>query len=194
MANKGQTTKKLLTSKAGKKGITWTVGQIKKGITWLGGGQGKVNRKAGQYVEKQTESLKKARAAQSKATRNLNKSIESVTGTKWSSRNGYPQMTGELAEMKTARDLLARNTEREAKAFKKMLPLARQKAEGEVFRTGLKRGSIGGAALLTGIPIYNALTDEPETELVNADEVIEPEVIEPELVNGSGADSLRYYA
>lgn len=103
-------------------------------------------------------------------------------------------MTGELAEMKTARDLLARNTAREAKAFKKMLPLARQKAEGEVLRSGLRRGSIGGAALLAGIPIYNALTDEPETELVNADEVIEPEVIEPELVNGSGADSLRYYA
>lgn len=101
-------------------------------------------------------------------------------------------MTGELAEIKTARDLLARNTAREA--FKKMLPLARQKAEGEVLRSGLRRGSIGGAALLAGIPIYNALTDEPETELVNADEVIEPEVIEPELVNGSGADSLRYYA
>lgn len=194
MANKAQTTKKLLTSKAGKKGIQWTVGQVKKGITWLGGGQGKVNRKAEQYVEKQAESLKKAKSAQSKATSNLNKSIESVTGTKWSSRNGYPQMTGELAEMKAARDLLARNTAREAKAFKKMSGLARQKAEDEVLRSGLTRAGIGGAALLAGIPVYNALTDEPEMHDVSNLQAIEPEVIEPETLLGSGVESLRYYA
>lgn len=194
MANKAQTTKKLLTSKAGKKGIQWTVGQVKKGITWLGGGQGKVNRKAGQYVEKQAESLKKAKSAQSKATRNLNKSIESVTGIKWSSRNGYPKMTGELAEMKAARDLLARNTARETKAFKKMSGLARQKAEDEVLRSGLTRAGIGGAALLAGIPVYNALTDEPEMYDVSNLQAIEPEVIEPETLPGSGAESLRYYA
>lgn len=190
MANKAQTTKKLLTSKAGKKGIQWTVGQVKKGITWLGGGQGKVNRKAEQYVEKQAESLKKAKSAQSKATRNLNKSIESVTGTKWSSRNGYPQMTGELAEMKAARDLLA--TAREA--FKKMSGLARQKAEDEVLRSGLTRAGIGGAALLAGIPVYNALTDEPEMYDASNLQAIEPEVIEPETLPGSGVESLRYYA
>ena len=163
---------------------------MKKGITWLGGGQGKVNRKTGQYVEKQAESLKKARSAESKATSNLNKSIESVTGTKRPSR----KMIRELAEMKAARDLLARNTAREAKAFKKISGLARQKAEDEVLRSGLTRAGIGGAALLAGIPVYNALTDEPEMYDVSNLQAIEPEVIEPETLPGSGAESLRYYA
>lgn len=117
-----------------------------------------------------------------------------MTGTKWSSRNGYPQMTGELAEMKAARDLLARNTAREAKAFKKMSGLARQKAEDEVLRSGLTRAGIGGAALLAGIPVYNALTDEPEMYDVSNLQAIEPEVIEPETLPGSGVESLRYYA
>lgn len=97
-------------------------------------------------------------------------------------------MTGELAEIKTARDLLARNTAREA--FKKMSGLARQKAEDEVLRSGLTRAGIGGA----GIPVYNALTDEPEMHDVSNLQAIEPEVIEPETLPGSGVESLRYYA
>lgn len=103
-------------------------------------------------------------------------------------------MTGELAEMKASRDLLARNTAREAKAFKKLSGLARQRAEGEVLRSGLTRAGIGGAALLAGIPVYNALTDEPEMHDVSNLQAIEPEVIEPETLPGSGAESLRYYA
>ena len=94
--------------------------------------------------------------------------------------------------MKAARDLLARNTAREA--FKKMSGLARQKAEGEVLRSGLTRAGIGGAALLAGIPVYNALTDEPEMHDVSNLQAIEPEVIEPETLPGSGAENLRYYA
>lgn len=101
-------------------------------------------------------------------------------------------MTGKLAEMKAARDLLARNAAREAKAFKKISGLARQKAEDEVFRTGLTRAGIGGAALLAGIPVYNALT--PEMYDASNLQAIEPEVIEPETLPGSGTESLRYYA
>ena len=96
-------------------------------------------------------------------------------------------MTGELAEMKAARDLLARNTAREA--FKKMSGLARQKAEDEVLRSGLTRAGIGGATLLAGIPVYNALTDEPEMHDVSNLQAIEPEVIEPETL--PGAENLR---
>lgn len=56
-------------------------------------------------------------------------------------------MIGELAEMKAAKDLLARE------AFKKASGLARQK---------------------DGIPVYNALTDEPEMYNVSNLQAIEP--------------------
>lgn len=128
--------------------------------------------------------------------------MSSVTGRKWTNadwkRTRASEQTipvvGSVGERMLLRDQMANRLAKQNKLYQQALGAARGKAADQVLRTGLTRAGIGGAALLAGIPIYNALTDEPETELVNADEVIEPEVIEPELVNGSGADSLRYYA
>lgn len=201
MANKGQAAKRLVQSKVGKQGIQKSVGLVKKAFTWLGGGQGKINRKAAEATAEQAGKLAKTRNAARKATRDLNKEMSSVTGQKWTnadwkriraSKQTIPAVES-VEEKMLLRDQMANRLAKQNKLYKQALGAAREKAADQVLKTGLTRTGIGGAALLAGIPIYNALTDEPETELVNADEVIEPEVIEPELVNGSGADSLRYY-
>lgn len=201
MANKGQAAKRLVQSKVGKQGIQKSVGLVKKAFTWLGGGQGKINRKAAEATAEQAGKLVKTRNAARKATRDLNKEMSSVTGRKWTNadwkRTRASEQTipvvGSVGERMLLRDQMANRLAKQNKLYQQALGVAKGKAADQVLRTGLTRAGIGGAALLAGIPIYNALTDEPETELVNADEVIEPEVIEPELVNGSGADSLRYY-
>lgn len=202
MANKGQAAKRLVQSKVGKQGIQKSVGLIKKAFTWLGGGQGKINRKAAEATAEQAGKLAKTQNATRKATRDLNKEMSSVTRRKWTnadwkrtraSEQAIPAV-GSVGERMLLRGQMANRLAKENKLYQQALEAARGKAADQVLRTGLTRAGIGGAALLAGIPIYNALTDEPETELVNANEVIEPEVIEPELVNGSGADSLRYYA
>ena len=179
MANKGQITKRLVQSKAGKQGIQKSVGLVKKAFTWLGGGQGKINRKAAEATAEQAGKLAKTRNADWKRTRASEQTIPVV---------------GSVGERMLLRDQMTNRLAKQNKLYQQALGAARGKAADQVLRTGLTRAGIGGATLLAGIPIYNALTDEPETELVNADEVIEPEVIEPELVNGSVADSLRYYA
>ena len=202
MANKAQTTKKLLTSKAGKKGIQWTVGQMKKGITWLGGGQGKINRKAIEATAEQAGKLAKTRNATRRATRDLNKEISSVTGRKWTNadwkqtranKESLP-IIGSIGEKMLLRDKMANRLAKQNKLYQQTLGTARRKAADEVFRTGLTRAGIGGAALLAGIPVYNALTDEPEMYDTSNLQAIEPEVIEPETLPGSGAENLIYYA
>lgn len=182
MANKA--TKKLLTSKAGKKGIQWTVGQVKKGITWLGGGQGKVNRKAAEATTEQ---------AARRATRDLNKEMSSVTGRRWTNADWKRTRANEeslpiiggIGEKMLLRDKMANRLAKQNKLYQQALGAARGKAADEV----LTRAGIGGAALLAGIPVYNALTDEPEMHDVSNLQAIEPEVIEPETLPGS----LRYY-
>lgn len=200
MANKAQTTKKLLTSKAGKKGIQWTVGQVKKGITWLGGGQGKVNRKAAEATAEQAGRLAKTRNAARRATRDLNKEMSSVTGRRWTNADWKRTRANEeslpiiggIGEKMLLRDKMANRLAKQNKLYQQALGAARGKSADEVFRTGLTRAGIGGAALLAGIPVYNALTDEPEMHDVSNLQAIEPEVIEPETL--PGAESLRYYA
>lgn len=194
MANKGQITKKLVQSKAGKKGIQEGVGLIKKTFTWLGGGQGKINRKAAEQAGK----LAKTRNATRRATRDLNKEISSVTGRRWTNADWKRTRANEeslpiiggITEKKLLRDKMANMLAK----YQQALGTARGKAADEVLRTGLTRAGIGGAALLAGIPVYNALTDEPEMHDVSNLQAIEPEVIEPETLPGSGAESLRYYA
>ena len=202
MANKAQTTKKLLTSKAGKKGIQWTVGQVKKGITWLGGGQGKVNRKAAEATAEQAGKLAKTRKATRSATRELNKEMSSVTGRRWTNADWKQARANEqslpviggIGEKMLLREKMANRLAKQNKLYQSALRAARGKAADEVFRSGLTRAGIGGAALLAGIPVYNTLTDEPEMYDVSNLQAIEPKVIEPETLPGSEVESLRYYA
>lgn len=202
MANKGQITKRLIQSKAGKKGIQEGVGLIKRTFTWLGGGQGKINRKAAEATAEQAGKLAKTRKAARQATRNLNKEMSSVTGRRWTNADWKQARANEqslpviggIGEKMLLRDKMANRLAKQNKLYQQALGAARGKAADEVLRSGLTRAGIGGAALLAGIPVYNALTDEPEMHDVSNLQAIEPEVIEPETLPGSGAESLRYYA